>query len=330
MHARTHAISFLLRSLSELVCAVISSAVEAQRSASLALLLPRPRPSAQMERGRSCRRCGCTLQFCPCCGAALGGRRDGAVKGPPNGSEGGLFSCNSSLRTRSAAERALGSGASVPWSQSTAAWRKRLPRRPVSAYEVYLAAVHGVVADEGGKEAAAASRALADPRPAMAAAEGGQRSDEQVRAAALSWLRMTPVEKRVYEEEAQSWQTRLETLSTAPPSAHDLGEGSSSAAALPDALPSAEQPLPQQQHSSHLVAQRSSPKATAERLPRSKSSFVLFRAHMKGRRKMCMRELCAVWRNMSAEEKAPYDAAAASKRTEQFLSQTPSAPGSQS
>ncbi|CAM67861.1 hypothetical protein, unknown function [Leishmania infantum JPCM5] len=283
-----------------------------------------------MERGRSCRCCGCTMQFCPCCGAALAGKRDGAVKGHSNGNDGGLFSCNSSLRPHSAAERAVGSGASVPWSHGTAAWRKRLPRRPVSAYEVYLAAVHGVVADEGGKEAAAASRTLADPRPAMAAAEGGQRSDEQVRAAALSWLRMTPAEKRVYEEEAHSWQTRLGALSTVPPSAHNLGEDSSSATALPDALPSVERPLSQQQHSSHLVAQRSSKTPAPERLPRSKSSFALFRAHMKGRRKMCMRELCAVWRNMSAEEKAPYDAAAASKRTEQFLSQTLSAPDSQS
>lgn len=270
------------------------------------------------------------MRFCPCCGAALAGKRGGAVKGHHSGNDGGLFSCNSSLRPHSAAERVEGSGTSVPSCQSTAASRERLPRRPVSAYEVYLTAIHGVVADDGGKEAAAASRALAVPRPAMAAAEGGQHHDEQVRAAALSWLRMTPAEKRVYEEEAQSWQTRLETRSTAPLSAHDLREGSSSAATLPDALPSVERLFSQQQHASHLVAQRSSKKSSPEHLPRSKSSFALFRAHMKGRRKMCMRELCAVWRNMSAEEKAPYDAVAASKRTEQFLSQTLSAPDSPS
>ncbi|GET88412.1 hypothetical protein, unknown function [Leishmania tarentolae] len=280
-----------------------------------------------MERGCSCRYCGCTMRFCPSCGSALTGKRDSTAKCHIGSHDRLLFSRNSSLPHHSTADCAEGSGASVPWCQGVVDWRQRLPRRAVSAYEVYLAAVHGLVADNGDKEAAASSRVLSGPQSERAAAEDGQHNDEQMRAAALAWLRMMPAEKRAYEEEAQSWQTRLETVDTAPPPAPNTGEDSSLSAVLPDTLPCEERLLPQQQHSLNLVAQRT--KTTSERMRRNKSSFSLFRAHMKGRRKMCMRELSAVWRNMSAEEKAPYDAAAASRRTEQLLSQTPLAPGSQ-
>ncbi|CAJ1024275.1 hypothetical protein, conserved [Leishmania lindenbergi] len=299
-----------------------------------------------MEKARCCRHCGCAIRFCPCCGAELAGKRDNAVKGLSSDTGGRLSSCNYSFSPHTAADRAEGSGTPAPCCHSTSAWRERLPHRAVSAYEVYLAIVHGFVVKKGDEEADAA-RAVALTPAAASVAEGGQHNDEQMRGAALSWLRMMPAEKRVYEVEAQLWQARLATVSrepttsavavatalrsstAAPPLVHNLKEGSSSAAAELYTLPLAERLLPQQP-ASRLVAKVSSKTLTSERLPRSKTSFALFRANVKGRRKMSMKEIAAVWRHMSAEEKAPYDSAAANQRTEQLLSQTPSAPGSQS
>ncbi|KAG5479877.1 hypothetical protein LSCM4_05885 [Leishmania orientalis] len=299
-----------------------------------------------MERTRRCRHCTYTINFCPFCGTALAGKHDSATKCHNSGVGGGSVSGTSLTPLHAAAYCAEGSTVAAPWCQRPSAWRERLPRRPVSAYEVYLAAVHGFVADEDDNDGAGAAGAPEAP-PKVASAEGGYLNDQQIRAAALSWLRLMPAEKRVYEEEAQSWQAQQERVSTEPtantaaataghssaavlPSARQLEEGSSSGAAVLCALHSAEQPLPEQS-APRLATQVPSNKATsARRACSSKTSFILFRADMKGRRKMSIREVAAVWRGMSAEEKAPYDAAAACQRTGQFLSRVPSAPNAQS
>ncbi|KAG5505803.1 hypothetical protein JKF63_05139 [Porcisia hertigi] len=292
-----------------------------------------------MEPARRCGQCRFMIRFCPCCGTALGGKSDHALGSPHNVAGSASLPRDAAFLPHVAAQRTECSLSSLPWIENTAAWRRRLPRRPVSAYEVYLAAVYGVVASKGeGKGAASLGTAPA--------AEGGHHSDREVRAAAaLSWLRMAPADKCPYEQEAQAWEAHLGTVkkvsvnvpargaatalsssAEAPTSEHLEGEPPS-AASLLFSLPSAEQSLSHPQKAPRVVGGLQSKTHTSmEKRPRGSSSFALFRSSMKGRQKMSMREVSCVWRHMSVEEKAPYDTAAAARRTERFLAQASSSP----
>ncbi|KAK7194938.1 hypothetical protein NESM_000416300 [Novymonas esmeraldas] len=243
-----------------------------------------------------CGGCQCTLRYCPCCGAALPLRREGEARhgGGHDTLPSGTAACHAGADVVVTTPAA--------WRLDAAVWRQRLPRRPVSAYEVYLA-VLGVAADAGETVGGgAAVRGITedafgeDLPPAAAAAVDAEHTREQQppRDAALSWLRMAAAEKQAYAAEAQAWQDTLAAGGPAPPVE------------------------PHRQSRPPQTAPRSSTKRSAagETRVRYPSSFDLFRAGLKGRRKMTMTEVCAVWRCMSAAEKAPYDVAAASQRTE--------------
>lgn len=293
-----------------------------------------------------CARCAYSVRFCPHCGTLLPARREGssrasattnsnttcATPAPRSGKAGTALPQSGAA---AAASVHLESDGATDWQDPSAAWRRGLPDRHVSAFEVYRL----VTTTRAGRKRPACSAAGAPDgmgdtgnggdasTPTSPPAGDGPHEDAE-RSVALAWLRLSPSKKRAYEAEARTWVGAVDAATAtaeqpAPPPAVTPSHTDAlyAAAALPAPA------LPASTATTCAVATAATAKKPHTVGP---NSFNLFRAALRSQRRLPMTEVAALWRAMTPAEKAPYDAAAARLRTEAMLAhgrQAPSAEG---
>lgn len=289
---------------------------------SLPVLFPLQTNNYKPMLSPQCDGCNIVLRYCPCCGKRLKGAGPASV----------CAARPASCLPKSHAGRAV----PTPTSPSSGmAWADGLPPRALSAFELYAIAMRR----EGAAVAAAGERALAQ-----------------------SWLTSDDAVRQEFEERAQAWAAVMNPV-PAIPDGLSLGQvDHSSNCGPPPALLQADVVLPTSHNpASPLVVASSAPAApaaattaialtpaaapsssqelvpagvvvTATPRPKKKksstslrkSSYNLFKTK-NHKLFSSAEEINRVWRQMSEEDKAPYDAQAALLRTQHILEQNSSA-----